>query len=163
MFLSYSLLLFFFLIFCLSLSHILIHLSSACSKFRSRSLAPPYSQVPTSGERRKVVKPHVLTLRSLFQIITAQQLPKVNKDKKNSIVDPLVRVEVHGVPEDTSTQKTRHIENNGFNPVWNEVLQFTIIVPELALIRLVVEDYDTASSNDFIGQFTLPFTSMKEG
>ncbi|XP_072418017.1 1-phosphatidylinositol 4,5-bisphosphate phosphodiesterase delta-3-like [Chiloscyllium punctatum] len=99
----------------------------------------------------------------IINIITAQQLPKVNKDKKNSIVDPLVRVEVHGVPEDNSTQKTRHIENNGFNPVWNEVLQFTIIVPELALIRFVVEDYDTASSNDFIGQFTLPFTSMKEG
>ncbi|GCC21578.1 hypothetical protein chiPu_0020052 [Chiloscyllium punctatum] len=99
----------------------------------------------------------------IINIITAQQLPKVNKDKKNSIVDPLVRVEVYGVPEDNSTQKTRHIENNGFNPVWNEVLQFTIIVPELALIRFVVEDYDTASSNDFIGQFTLPFTSMKEG
>ncbi|XP_060704612.1 1-phosphatidylinositol 4,5-bisphosphate phosphodiesterase delta-3-like isoform X2 [Hemiscyllium ocellatum] len=99
----------------------------------------------------------------IINIITAQQLPKVNKDKKNSIVDPLVRVEVHGVPEDNNTQKTRYIENNGFNPVWNEVLQFTIIVPELALIRFVVEDYDTASSNDFIGQFTLPFTSMKEG
>ncbi|XP_059811761.1 1-phosphatidylinositol 4,5-bisphosphate phosphodiesterase delta-3-like [Hypanus sabinus] len=99
----------------------------------------------------------------IIDVITAQQLPKVNKDKKNSIVDPLVRVEVHGVPEDNATKKTRHIENNGFNPVWNEALRFTINVPELALIRFLVEDYDSSSSNDFIGQFTLPFTSMKEG
>ncbi|XP_059494821.1 1-phosphatidylinositol 4,5-bisphosphate phosphodiesterase delta-3-like isoform X3 [Stegostoma tigrinum] len=99
----------------------------------------------------------------IIEIITAQQLPKVNKDKKNSIVDPLVRVEVHGVPDDNSMQKTSHIENNGFNPVWNEVLRFTISVPELALIRFVVEDYDSTTSNDFIGQFTLPFTSVKEG
>ncbi|XP_055513102.1 LOW QUALITY PROTEIN: 1-phosphatidylinositol 4,5-bisphosphate phosphodiesterase delta-3-like [Leucoraja erinacea] len=99
----------------------------------------------------------------IIDVITAQQLPKVNKDKKNSIVDPLVRVEVHGVPEDNATKRTRYIENNGFNPVWNEVLKFTISVPEQALIRIVVEDYDSSSSNDFIGQFTLPFTSVKEG
>ncbi|XP_078079844.1 1-phosphatidylinositol 4,5-bisphosphate phosphodiesterase delta-3-like isoform X2 [Mustelus asterias] len=98
-----------------------------------------------------------------INIITAQQLPKVNKNKKNSIVDPLVRVEIHGVPDDNATQKTGHVENNGFNPVWNEVLQFTISVPELALVRFVIEDYDSTTSNDFIGQFTLPFTSLKEG
>ncbi|XP_078079842.1 1-phosphatidylinositol 4,5-bisphosphate phosphodiesterase delta-3-like [Mustelus asterias] len=51
----------------------------------------------------------------------------------------------------------------GFNPVWNEVLRFTISVPELALVRFVVEDHDSTTSNDFIGQFTLPFTSLKEG
>ncbi|XP_067869211.1 1-phosphatidylinositol 4,5-bisphosphate phosphodiesterase delta-3-like isoform X2 [Heterodontus francisci] len=102
-------------------------------------------------------------MQLIIDVITAQQLPKVNKNKKNSIVDPLVRVEVHGVPDDNAMKKTRHIENNGFNPVWNEVLRFTINVPELALIRFVVEDYDAATSNDFIGQFTLPFTSVKEG
>ncbi|XP_069761360.1 1-phosphatidylinositol 4,5-bisphosphate phosphodiesterase delta-3-like isoform X2 [Narcine bancroftii] len=99
----------------------------------------------------------------IIDVITAQQLPKVNKDKKNSIVDPLVRVEVHGVPDDNATRRTRHVANNGFNPVWNESLRFTVTVPELALIRFVVEDYDSSSSNDFIGQFTLPFSSMKEG
>ncbi|XP_072343018.1 1-phosphatidylinositol 4,5-bisphosphate phosphodiesterase delta-3-like [Scyliorhinus torazame] len=103
------------------------------------------------------------TTQLIIDIITAQQLPKVNKGKKNSIVDPLVRVEIHGVPDDNATQKTTHIENNGFNPVWNELLRFTISVPELALVRFVVEDYDSTTSNDFIGQFTLPFASIKEG
>ncbi|XP_078385985.1 1-phosphatidylinositol 4,5-bisphosphate phosphodiesterase delta-3-like isoform X2 [Cetorhinus maximus] len=125
------------------------------SFMRDRSIQfDPSRPVPGSGLNRKQLT---------INIITAQQLPKVNKDKKNSIVDPLVRVEVYGVPDDNATQKTSHIENNGFNPVWNEVLRFTISVPELALIRFVVEDYDATTSNDFIGQFTLPFTSVKEG
>ena len=51
----------------------------------------------------------------------------------------------------------------GFNPVWNETLNFVIHVPELALVRFVVEDYDKASRNDFIGQFTLPLTCVQAG
>lgn len=48
----------------------------------------------------------------VFQVISGQQLPKVNI-KEDSIVDPLVRVEIHGVPTDQSKQETRYIENNG--------------------------------------------------
>ncbi|XP_070584084.1 1-phosphatidylinositol 4,5-bisphosphate phosphodiesterase delta-3 isoform X2 [Erythrolamprus reginae] len=51
----------------------------------------------------------------------------------------------------------------GFNPCWNEILMFQIQVPDLALVRFVVEDYDTTSSNDFVGQFTLPLLSIREG
>lgn len=51
----------------------------------------------------------------------------------------------------------------GFNPVWYDTLQFNIQVPELALVRFVVEDYDKTSKNDFVGQFTLPFTCIQPG
>lgn len=51
----------------------------------------------------------------------------------------------------------------GFNPVWNETLNFVVHTPELALVRFVVEDYDKASRNDFIGQFTIPFTCIQTG
>lgn len=47
-----------------------------------------------------------------LQVISGQQLPKVNI-KKDSIVDPLVRVEIHGVPMDQAKQETRYIDNNG--------------------------------------------------
>lgn len=127
-----------------------------------------------------------------IQIISAQQLPKINKDKQKSIVDPRVRVEIYGVPDDNASKQTHHIDNNGkcqqsiytyifnkcflpkcrslkcffvtgFNPVWNTKFQFTIFVPELALVRFVVEDYDAASHNDLVGLYTLPFTSMQNG
>ncbi|XP_036412447.1 1-phosphatidylinositol 4,5-bisphosphate phosphodiesterase delta-1b isoform X3 [Colossoma macropomum] len=95
-------------------------------------------------------------------VISAQQLPKVSQ-KTASIVDPLVRVEIHGVPADEAEKETRHIQNNGFNPMWNENFQFDLYVPELALVRFVVEDYDAVSNNDFIGQCTVPFTSLQSG
>uniref|UniRef100_A0A146NK19 Phosphoinositide phospholipase C n=1 Tax=Fundulus heteroclitus TaxID=8078 RepID=A0A146NK19_FUNHE len=96
-------------------------------------------------------------------VISAQQLPKLNKNKNKSIVDPLVRVEVHGVPADNGSKETHHIENNGFNPSWNESFQFPIHVPELALLRFVLEDHDAASQNDFIGQYCLPLASIQNG
>ncbi|KAJ8003621.1 hypothetical protein DPEC_G00150240 [Dallia pectoralis] len=97
-----------------------------------------------------------------IQVISAQQLPKVNI-KESSVVDPFVRVEIHGVPLDQAKQETRYIDNNGFNPVWYDTLRFTIHTPELAMVRFVVEDYDKASRNDFVGQYTLPFTCIQQG
>ncbi|XP_042370526.1 1-phosphatidylinositol 4,5-bisphosphate phosphodiesterase delta-1-like, partial [Plectropomus leopardus] len=45
-------------------------------------------------------------------VISAQQLPKVN-EKKSSIVDPLVKVQVFGVPDDVAEKETNYVENNG--------------------------------------------------
>eukprot|EP00064_Thunnus_orientalis_P004803 superscaffoldBa00000448_g4815 len=95
-------------------------------------------------------------------VISAQQLPKVNQ-KKSSIVDPLVKVEIYGVPADVAVKETGHLENNGFNPQWNENFQFDVYVPELAMVRFVVEDYDSTSDNEFVAQYTLPFNSLKMG
>ncbi|XP_035025981.2 1-phosphatidylinositol 4,5-bisphosphate phosphodiesterase delta-1 isoform X1 [Hippoglossus stenolepis] len=109
----------------------------------------------TRGEWLKNKTLHVM-------VISAQQLPKLNK-KKSSIVDPLVKVEVYGVPEDVAVKETNPVENNGFNPSWNESFEFDVYVPDLALVRFVVEDHDSASDNEFVGQYTLPFNSLKMG
>ncbi|XP_022420768.1 1-phosphatidylinositol 4,5-bisphosphate phosphodiesterase delta-3 [Delphinapterus leucas] len=98
-----------------------------------------------------------------IQVLTAQQLPKLNAEKPNSIVDPLVRIEIHGVPADCACKETNCVLNNGFNPRWGQTLQFQLRAPELVLVRFVVEDYDATSPNDFVGQFTLPLSSLKQG
>ncbi|XP_068119306.1 1-phosphatidylinositol 4,5-bisphosphate phosphodiesterase delta-3 isoform X2 [Hyperolius riggenbachi] len=97
-----------------------------------------------------------------IKVISAQQLPKLNQENPNSIVDPFVRVEIHSMGR-RRERETTYILNNGFNPKWNEMLQLEVLCPELALVRFVVEDYDKASSNDFIGQYTLPFPSLRQG
>ncbi|KAK0130582.1 1-phosphatidylinositol 4,5-bisphosphate phosphodiesterase delta-1 [Merluccius polli] len=74
----------------------------------------------------------------------AQQLPKVNKEKHNLYSGPLVRMEAS-------------------TPMWNESFQFVVHVPELTMLRFLVEDYDTTSQNDLIGQYCLPLTSMQNG
>uniref|UniRef100_A0A8C6WY14 Phosphoinositide phospholipase C n=1 Tax=Neogobius melanostomus TaxID=47308 RepID=A0A8C6WY14_9GOBI len=103
--------------------------------------------------------PTQLTIR----IISAQQLPKINTEKASSIVDPQVWVEIHGVDIDNAKNKTQRIDNNGFNPRWDCTLSFQLQVPDLALVRFVVEDHDHTAKNDFVGQFTLPFTSLRTG
>ncbi|XP_017276407.1 1-phosphatidylinositol 4,5-bisphosphate phosphodiesterase delta-1 isoform X2 [Kryptolebias marmoratus] len=109
----------------------------------------------TRGEWLKHKTLHIM-------VISAQQLPKVNK-KKSSIVDPYVKVQIYGVPADTAKKVTSTVDNNGFNPAWNENFQFDVYVPELALVRFVIKDYDTTSDNEFVGQYTLPFNSLKMG
>ncbi|XP_039538847.1 1-phosphatidylinositol 4,5-bisphosphate phosphodiesterase delta-4 [Pimephales promelas] len=113
---------------------------------------------PETPQNRDDYNPLSLSI----QVISGQQLPKVNF-KEGSIVDPLVRVEIHGIQLDQAKQETRYIDNNGFNPVWYDTLQFTVHAPELALVRFVVEDYDKTSKNDFVGQFTLPFACIQPG
>nr|XP_009921251.1 PREDICTED: LOW QUALITY PROTEIN: 1-phosphatidylinositol 4,5-bisphosphate phosphodiesterase delta-4-like [Haliaeetus albicilla] len=100
-----------------------------------------------------------------LQVISGQQLPKVANTKDGAVIDPLVRVEIHGVPADQARQETKYIENNGLNPRWprGETPQFRRHVPELALVRFVVEDYDKTSRNDFVGQFTLASNLVKSG
>ncbi|KAL2097384.1 hypothetical protein ACEWY4_006591 [Coilia grayii] len=127
-------------------------------------LKPPYLR-----DRATEFDPVTLTRGPWLQhktfhvmVISAQQLPKVNK-KKSSIVDPLVRVEIYGVNIDVAQKETEHIDNNGFQPMWNATFQFDVYVPELALVRFVVEDYDSTSDNEFVGQYSLPFTSIQCG
>ncbi|XP_023655931.1 1-phosphatidylinositol 4,5-bisphosphate phosphodiesterase delta-1a [Paramormyrops kingsleyae] len=128
-------------------------------------LKPKFLRDKNSGFDPNGLSPELRMQNTIFHVmvISAQQLPKLNTEKPGSIVDPLVKVEIFGVPGDTVEKKTHHINNNGFKPMWNEKFKFIIHVPELTLVRFEVEDYDTASNNDFIGQYTLPFTSIQNG
>ncbi|XP_077196224.1 1-phosphatidylinositol 4,5-bisphosphate phosphodiesterase zeta-1-like [Paroedura picta] len=97
-----------------------------------------------------------------IKIISGHQLPPSNLSKSNK-ADPLVKLEIHGVPEDMAKHQTSVIKNNAFNPRWDETFTFSIQVPDLALIRFIVEDRMCVIANDFLGQFTLPFTCMNKG
>ncbi|XP_004086892.1 1-phosphatidylinositol 4,5-bisphosphate phosphodiesterase delta-3-A-like [Oryzias latipes] len=128
-------------------------------------LKPPFMCKPDSTFNPENVgggpghRPILLTIR----VISAQQLPKPEREKPSCIVDPQVWVEIHGVPIDNNKQKTHYVKKNGLNPQWNCTLNFTVRVPDLALVRFMVEDHDYTSSNDFLGQYTLPFTSIRSG
>lgn len=49
------------------------------------------------------------------------------------------------------------------SPHWDADMNFTISVPELCLIHFCVRDQTGLLSSDFVGQYTLPFTSLKKG
>ncbi|XP_050658040.1 1-phosphatidylinositol 4,5-bisphosphate phosphodiesterase eta-2 [Macaca thibetana thibetana] len=116
----------------------------------------PNSEDPLPGQLKKQL---------VLRIISGQQLPKPRDSMlgdRGEIIDPFVEVEIIGLPVDCSREQTRVVDDNGFNPTWEETLVFTVHMPEIALVRFLVWDHDPIG-RDFIGQRTLAFSSMMPG
>ncbi|KFP08334.1 1-phosphatidylinositol 4,5-bisphosphate phosphodiesterase eta-2, partial [Calypte anna] len=116
----------------------------------------PNSEDPLPGQLKKQL---------VLKIISGQQLPKPRDSMlgdRGEIIDPFVEVEVIGLPVDCFKEQTRVVDDNGFNPMWEETLVFTVHMPEIALIRFLVWDHDPIG-RDFIGQRTIAFNSMMPG
>ncbi|XP_051498599.1 1-phosphatidylinositol 4,5-bisphosphate phosphodiesterase zeta-1 [Apus apus] len=97
-----------------------------------------------------------------IKLISGHQLPPSNLSKTNK-ADPLVQIEIYGVPQDQVRKKSSVVKSNALSPRWNESFSFSIQVPELALIRFCVEDEISLVSNEFLGQYTLPVLSLNKG
>ncbi|XP_018420633.1 PREDICTED: 1-phosphatidylinositol 4,5-bisphosphate phosphodiesterase eta-2 [Nanorana parkeri] len=116
----------------------------------------PNSEDPLPGQLKKQL---------VLRIISGQQLPKPKDSMlgdRGEIIDPFVEVEIIGLPTDCFKEQTRVVDDNGFNPMWEETLVFTIHMPEISLIRFLVWDHDPIG-RDFIGERTISFTSMMPG
>lgn len=72
------------------------------------------------------------------------------------------QVGIAGVPADVTMKKTKTIEDNWI-PTWEEEFTFPLTVPELALLRVEVHEYDMSETDDFAGQTCLPITELKQG
>ncbi|KAM9350811.1 1-phosphatidylinositol 4,5-bisphosphate phosphodiesterase eta-2a [Symphorus nematophorus] len=116
----------------------------------------PNLEDPLPGQMKKQL---------VLKIISGQQLPKPKDSMlgdRGEIIDPFVEVEIIGLPVDCCKEQTRVVDDNGFNPMWEETLVFTVHMPELTLVRFLVWDHDPIGQ-DFIGQRTIAFNSMMPG
>ncbi|KAJ0258686.1 Phosphoinositide phospholipase C 6 [Hirschfeldia incana] len=76
--------------------------------------------------------------------------------------DFYTKVYIVGVPADNAKRKTRVIEDNWY-PIWDEEFIFPLTVPELALLRIEVSEYDMSDKDDFGGQTCLPVSELRPG
>uniref|UniRef100_A0A8B9GXE6 Phosphoinositide phospholipase C n=1 Tax=Astyanax mexicanus TaxID=7994 RepID=A0A8B9GXE6_ASTMX len=116
----------------------------------------PYSDDPLPAYPKKQL---------VLKIISGQQLPKPPDSMlgdRGEIIDPFVEVEIIGLPVDCCKEQTRVVDDNGFNPVWEETLSFTLHMPEIAMVRFLVWDHDPIG-RDFVGQRTVAFSSLMPG
>ncbi|XP_041102330.1 inactive phospholipase C-like protein 2 isoform X1 [Polyodon spathula] len=105
------------------------------------------------------VSPQLLHIK----IISGQNFPKPKgSGSKGDVVDPYVYVEIHGIPADCAEQRTKTVNQNGDNPIFDESFEFQINLPELAMVRFVVLD-DDYIGDEFIGQYTIPFECLQPG
>lgn len=76
--------------------------------------------------------------------------------------DFYTRVGIAGVPADEIMKKTKTREDI-WTPVWDEEFTFPLTVPELALLRIEVHEYDMSEKDDFAGQTCIPVSELKPG
>ncbi|XP_006782669.1 1-phosphatidylinositol 4,5-bisphosphate phosphodiesterase zeta-1-like isoform X1 [Neolamprologus brichardi] len=96
----------------------------------------------------------------LLKVISGSNLPLPRSGKA---LDPFVRVEIHGIASDSCRKNTHTVKNNSLSPRWDTDMSFTIRLPELCLVRFCVRDQTGILSSEFVGQYTLPFKSLKKG
>ena len=61
-------------------------------------------------------------IRLILNVISASHLPKPGGAQKGEIIDPFVVVHLTGPSiADSFEVRTRTVNDNGFNPVWNQV------------------------------------------
>ncbi|XP_021715541.1 phosphoinositide phospholipase C 2-like [Chenopodium quinoa] len=76
--------------------------------------------------------------------------------------DFFAKLHVLGVPGDKKKVKTMPIVDQ-WVPLWNEEFEFPLTVPELALLRIEVRDYNMSRRHDFGGQTCLPVSELQTG
>ncbi|XP_071853664.1 inactive phospholipase C-like protein 2 isoform X2 [Apostichopus japonicus] len=105
------------------------------------------------------VSPQILHIK----IISGQQFPKPRgSEAKGNVIDPYISMEIFGIPADCAEERTKTVSHNGHHPIFDESFEFTVNLPEQALVRFVVLD-DEYIGDEFIGQYTIPFECLQPG
>ncbi|XP_033880279.3 1-phosphatidylinositol 4,5-bisphosphate phosphodiesterase zeta-1-like [Acipenser ruthenus] len=123
-------------------------------------LKPHFMRVSEKPFDPNAFQPDFKATNLLVKVISGYSLP-VPRGSKG--IDPYVRVEIHGVSADNAKKQTNHVKQNAMSPRWDETMTFAIQVPDLALVRFIVEDQNAIMANEFIAQYTLHLTSMNPG
>ena len=72
------------------------------------------------------------------------------------------KVAIAGVEADIKKEITKTVSDQ-WVPEWNQEFEFPLTVPELALLRIEVFDYDDSTKHDFAGQTCLPVSELRSG
>lgn len=71
-----------------------------------------------------------------------------------------VEIELVGIPIDCAKHKTKLIQSNALNPIWNEKFCFQVMFRDLAFLRFGIVE---ASSHHLIAQRVLPLKCLRPG
>jgi len=109
----------------------------------------PKNVKPTPPQGKKILS---------VEVISARQLPRGSSGG----ISPSIEVQVYGLPADTSSFRTSIIQDNGFNPTWNQTFTFILTYSELAVLVIRLDNSDK-HAHGRIGHYSLPVDSMRSG
>ncbi|KAI0207494.1 Inactive phospholipase C-like protein 1 [Lamellibrachia satsuma] len=78
--------------------------------------------------------PGVSPLILHIKVISGQRFPKPKgSGAKGDTIDPYVTVEIFGIPADCAEERTKTVQHNGLNPLFDNSFEFQVNPPELTL------------------------------
>ncbi|XP_015189292.1 PREDICTED: 1-phosphatidylinositol 4,5-bisphosphate phosphodiesterase epsilon-1-like [Polistes dominula] len=78
----------------------------------------------------------------------------------NFLASTYVEIELVGIPIDCAKHKTKVIQSNALNPIWNEKFCFQVMFKDLAFLRLGIVE---ANSHHLIAQRVIPLKCLRPG
>ncbi|RWS03101.1 1-phosphatidylinositol-4:5-bisphosphate phosphodiesterase epsilon-1-like protein, partial [Dinothrombium tinctorium] len=78
----------------------------------------------------------------------------------SNTASPQVEVEIIGIPVDCNKQRTKLVQRNSLNPIFNDTFVFRVTFVDLAFIRFAVYD---VSANHVVSQRVVPIKALKPG
>jgi phosphatidylinositol phospholipase C delta len=102
------------------------------------------------------------TLEMKVTVISGSMIPKPSQRSTGEIVDPFVVLQIHGAVQDQTKVQTAVIQDNGFNPAWNEEFTFQFCLPQLAHISFQVFDKDLMKKT-LLCHSASPVNSIRSG
>ncbi|XP_066603951.1 1-phosphatidylinositol 4,5-bisphosphate phosphodiesterase epsilon-1-like isoform X2 [Prorops nasuta] len=78
----------------------------------------------------------------------------------NFLASTYVEIELVGIPIDCAKHKTKIIQSNSLNPIWNEKFCFQVMFKDLAFLRFGIME---ASSHHLISQRVIPLKCLRPG
>jgi len=130
----------------------------------------------SNGRTGYVLKPECMRkpgMRPVFSdqitvrvtVLCGMQLPKPHNSQTGEVIDPYVQIFVHGARTDNDSNtkfQSAVVDDNGFNPRWNESVSFTVNAASLTMLCIRVMEKDALSS-EFIGEYALPVSAIRNG
>ncbi|CAM1326028.1 PLCE1 (predicted) [Pycnogonum litorale] len=80
--------------------------------------------------------------------------------QNNNAGSAMVEVEIIGIPADCCRQKTKLVQRNSLNPIWNDTFNFKVAFGDLAFIKFTITDVGT---NHITAQRVMPLKSLRPG
>ncbi|KAJ2954035.1 hypothetical protein O0L34_g2246 [Tuta absoluta] len=109
---------------------------------------------------KRSIEKKVTPLTVKLRVIGARHLCKSGR----GTASPFVEVEIIGAEYDSGVKLvTKTVSDNGINPIWNDIIEFDVANPDLALIRFLVQDEDMFGDPNLIGQATYPLKCLRTG
>lgn len=80
--------------------------------------------------------------------------------QSNVNLSTFVEVEIIGIQIDCNKLKTKVVQKNALNPIWNETFHFRIMFQDLAFLRFTIMD---AATNHLLAQRIIPLKCLRPG